>query len=71
MDAYAKKFQIPEVRGVVVDIGQESSVVPVFFRSCWDPAVGKSDHLQNADLELHEIPHSRDIQIREILVDQT
>ena len=56
MDVYAQKNHIPDIKVVVVDIGDASSVVPFFFRSCWDPAVGQSYHLQNAALEINEIP---------------
>ncbi len=56
MDQYAEQYHIPEIRVVVMELGQASSVQPFFFRSCWDPVIGQSRHLLNASLEIREIP---------------
>lgn len=56
IDGFAEQNGIDEVRKVVMDIGLVSSVVPFFFASCWDAAVGHSRHLLNAELEINEIP---------------
>lgn len=56
MDQYAEQYHIPEIRVVVMEIGEASTVVPFFFRSCWDPVIGRSKHLLNASLEIIEIP---------------
>jgi hydrogenase nickel incorporation protein HypA/HybF len=56
MDRYAKAHSIPEIRVVVMEIGEASGVMPFFFHSCWEPAIGKSDCLLNASLEIIGIP---------------
>lgn len=56
MDQFAEQHHIQEIQVVVMEIGEASSVVPFFFRSCWDPAIGKSKHLMNSALEIIEIP---------------
>ena len=56
MDEFAESNNIPEIKEVVVEIGEASGVVPFFFQSCWDPAVARSKYLLNATLSIEEIP---------------
>lgn len=55
MDSYAEENGISDVRVVVMEIGESSGVVPFFFRSCWEAAIGKSTHLMNSALDIIEI----------------
>lgn len=56
IESYAAQNNIPEIKGVVMEIGEVSGVVPHYFASCWDPAVARARCLLNAKLEIEVIP---------------
>ena len=56
LEQYAAENQIPEIKGVAMEIGEVSSVVPNYFASCWYPAVARSRCLLNAELTMEVIP---------------
>lgn len=56
LDAMAESSQIPEISGVVMQIGELASVMPDYFRKFWPRAAEASAHLKNAVLEIEMIP---------------
>ncbi|MDO4312992.1 MAG: hydrogenase maturation nickel metallochaperone HypA [Eubacteriales bacterium] len=56
VESYAAENNISEVQGVVMEIGEVSSVIPHYFASCWEPAIASSKCMMNAKLEIEMIP---------------
>lgn len=56
LEQFAAQNQIPEIKGVVMEIGEVSSVIPSYFASCWEPAAARSKCLMNAELQMEVIP---------------
>lgn len=56
VEQYAAANGITAVKGVSMEVGEVSSVVPNYFASCWDAAVARSRCMLNAQLEIKVIP---------------
>jgi hydrogenase nickel incorporation protein HypA/HybF len=56
IEKYAEENKIPEIQGLVMEIGEVSSVIPHYFASCWEPAIASSRCMMNAQLEIEVIP---------------
>lgn len=56
IDKFAEENSIQEIRGVVMQIGLASGVIPFYFQSCWEPASAKSKHLFGSSVNIEEIP---------------
>lgn len=56
VEKYANANGISEVKGVVMEIGEVSGVVPSYFASCWYPAVARSRILLNSEVQVDFIP---------------
>lgn len=46
----------PDIRVVVMEIGELASVLPNYFEKCWSPAIERSKHLKNTELKIELIP---------------
>ncbi len=45
----------PDIRVVVMEIGELASVLPNYFEKCWAPAIERSKHLQSTELKIELI----------------
>lgn len=48
----AKKNNAKEVRSLTLEIGEVSTVIPSYFKECFDWAIKKSDYMKNCHLEM-------------------
>jgi hydrogenase nickel incorporation protein HypA/HybF len=56
MDRYARINGIPEVKGVLFQVGALSGVIPHYVHECWLPAIDRSQFLKNSSVDIEEIP---------------
>lgn len=47
---------VSKVSGVVMNIGEVSTIVPDYLKDCWRWAADKEDLLRGAELKIHTIP---------------
>lgn len=47
---------LSKVRSVTLEIGEVSGILPEFITTCWDFAIRKSEHLQDAKLIVNTLP---------------
>ncbi len=56
LQSYAEQNNIDEIKQVVVEIGQLSTVVPHFLKECYPAAVDKNPLLKNSELIVEIVP---------------
>jgi hydrogenase nickel incorporation protein HypA/HybF len=52
----AEENHVSRVSGVVMDIGEVSTIVPAYLTDCWRWAADKEDLLRGSELKIHTIP---------------
>ena len=52
----AAEHHVEHVSGVVMDIGEVSTIVPAYLTDCWRWAADKEDLLRGSELKIHIIP---------------
>ena len=52
----AAEHGVERVSGVVMDIGEVSTIVPEYLTDCWRWAADKEDQLRGCALKIHTIP---------------
>lgn len=52
----AEENNVLEVRSVTVEIGEVSTVIPYYFKDCWNWAVKKETILKNCEIKIETIP---------------
>ena len=52
----AAEHGVERVSGVVMDIGEASTIVPEYLTDCWRWAADKEDLLRGCALKIHTIP---------------
>ena len=52
----AEEHHVERVSGVVMDIGEVSTIVPEYLTDCWRWAADKEDLLRGCELKIHVIP---------------
>lgn len=52
VEALAKKNHAKKVVGLTIEIGEVSSVIPSYFKECYDWAIKKTDHMKECELTM-------------------
>jgi len=52
----AEENHVGHVSGVVMNIGEVSTIVPEYLTDCWRWAADKEDLLRGAELKIHTLP---------------
>ncbi|MCA1949683.1 MAG: hydrogenase maturation nickel metallochaperone HypA [Treponema sp.] len=65
VETFAKEQGVNQIKTLVLQVGEESPVVPQYLRACY-PAAVDGTTLQDTELEIEIIP-GRDFLIKEIV----
>jgi len=52
VEEVAKKNNAKKVLSLTLEVGEVSSIVPSYFRQCYDWAIKKTEHMQECKLDL-------------------
>ncbi len=56
LEDYAKQNNIEEIKQVVVEVGQLSTVIPTYLKECYPAAMERSEILKNSELVIEVVP---------------
>ncbi|MGI5984592.1 MAG: hydrogenase maturation nickel metallochaperone HypA [Clostridiales bacterium] len=56
VEQLAKEKNLTEIGSITLELGEVSSVVPDYFKDCWNYSHKKSDLLKNTELKIEIIP---------------
>lgn len=56
IEKVAKENGVDKVAKATLEIGEVSTVIPAYFRDCWNWAIAKSDVMKGCELVIETIP---------------